>query len=145
MKDVSGDTVDRSGRCLCGAVTVRAKAMPKDVGACHCTMCRRWGGGPFVEAPCGPDVDFTGEEHIAIYSSSEWAERGFCRQCGTHLFYRLKQTRGHHLPLGLFDSDDELTMTLQVFVDERPTYYTFANETEEMTGAEVFAKFGGAD
>lgn len=136
-------TVDRTGRCLCGAVSVRAKAMPTEIGACHCSMCRRWGGGPFVEAPCGTDVEFGGQDHISVYDSSEWAERGFCRECGTHLFYRLKPTGGHHLPMGLFDIDDELKMTLQVFVDERPGYYEFANDTEEMTGAEVFAKFGG--
>ena len=35
-------------------------------------------------------------------------------------------------------------MTHQVFVDERPSYYEFANKTDDMTGAEVFAKYGGS-
>jgi len=30
----------------------------------------------------------------------------------------------------------------QVFIDEKPSMYRFANETEDMTGAEVFAKYG---
>ena len=29
----------------------------------------------------------------------------------------------------------------QIFIDEKPDWYTFANETENMTGAEVFAMY----
>ena len=29
----------------------------------------------------------------------------------------------------------------QVFIDEKPDYYSFANETKNMTGAEIFAQF----
>jgi hypothetical protein len=29
----------------------------------------------------------------------------------------------------------------QVFIDEKPSYYCFPNETENLTGAEVFAKY----
>ena len=25
--------------------------------------------------------------------SSAWAERGFCKNCGSHLFYRLKENK----------------------------------------------------
>jgi hypothetical protein len=30
----------------------------------------------------------------------------------------------------------------QVFIDEKPGFYCFANETHTMTGAELFAQFG---
>jgi hypothetical protein len=29
----------------------------------------------------------------------------------------------------------------QVFIEEKPEYYCFSNETQNMTGAEVFAMF----
>ncbi len=29
----------------------------------------------------------------------------------------------------------------QIFIDEKPSFYCFANETNKMTGAEVFAKY----
>jgi hypothetical protein len=29
----------------------------------------------------------------------------------------------------------------QIFIDEKPGYYEFANKTHNMTGAEVFAAF----
>tara|TARA_R110002033_G_scaffold145020_1_gene182861 strand:+ start:2845 stop:3033 length:189 start_codon:yes stop_codon:yes gene_type:complete len=38
----------RQGHCLCGAITITATQAVSHVDACHCRMCRRWGGGPFV-------------------------------------------------------------------------------------------------
>lgn len=131
----------RTGRCLCGSVTFVAKDADSSVGACHCTMCRHWGGGPFMEVDCGSQVQFEGSEFITVYSSSDWAERGFCRKCGSNLFYRLKHNNQHQIPPGLFDEDSGLVFNHQVFVDERPEYYEFANETSEMTGPEVYAKY----
>lgn len=129
------------GHCLCGAVRLTATKAGNRVGACHCGMCRRWGGGPFMEVDCGADVVIDGEQHISIFDSSKWAERGFCRECGTHLFYRLKEARQHMIPVGLLDEDKSRVFETQVFVDERPDYYRFANKTEELTGAQLFAKY----
>ena len=137
------DTIEATGRCLCGAVEITAKAMPTSVGACHCSMCRTWGGGPLMAVDCGDEVAFSGQENIGTYSSSDWAERGFCTQCGTHLFYRLKQGNNHFMPVGLFDAESKLHFEHQVFIDEKPAYYAFANETKNLTGAEVFALYSG--
>lgn len=135
------ETTERKGRCLCGEVTVVAASSSNEVHACHCEMCRRWGGGPFMEIDCGSDVQFSGEAQISVFSSSEWAERGFCRQCGTHLFYRLKATGEHMITVGLFAADAKLAFTKQVFIDEKPAYYGFSNETTEMTGEQLFALY----
>ncbi len=134
-----------NGKCLCGAVEVVASQASSDVGACHCGSCRRWGGGPFLEVNCGAEVEFRGEDHVAVYNSSDWAERGFCRQCGTHLFYRLKDSRQHMIPVGLLDDDADRNFTMQVFIDEKPPYYRFENQTEELTGAELFARYAPPD
>lgn len=136
---------ERHGHCLCGAVRITAKDASTDVGACHCSMCRRWGGGPFMEINCGNTVEIQGEDHIAVYDSSDWAERGFCRTCGTHLFYRLKDTQEHMIPVGLFEEDAGLTLALQVFIDQKPPYYGFDKKTAVMTAAEIFAMFGGGE
>lgn len=139
------DAVERRGQCLCGKVTVTAKRASNDVGACHCDMCRRWGGGPFMEINCGTDIEFDGEEDVAIYGSSDWAERGFCRNCGTHLFYRLKGSGEHMVPVGLFEIGDNLEFKSQVFIDEKPGYYEFANKTKDFTAAEIIAMFSAPD
>jgi hypothetical protein len=104
-------------------------------------MCRRWSGGPLLALDCGSEVSFEGVEHISVFNSSAWAERGFCKQCGTHLFYRLKQNNQHIVPVGLFDDLGNLEFDHQIFIDEKPEFYDFANETHKMTGAEVFAKY----
>jgi hypothetical protein len=139
------ETMDATGRCLCGAVTVSATAVPTSVGACHCSMCRTWTGGPLMVIDCGDRVRFEGAEHIATYASSDWAERGFCRRCGTHLFYRLKHNRQHFIPAGLLQASAPLHFDHEVFVDEKPAYYRFAGHTHQLTGAQVMARFAGPD
>lgn len=136
------ETTERRGRCLCGAVRITVRAAESNVGACHCDMCRRWGGGPFMEVRCGADVAFEGADHVSVFASSPWAERGFCRTCGTHLFYRFKKTGDHHIPVGLLEGDAGLVFDHQVFIDEKPPYYSFANETQTLTGAEIAAMYG---
>jgi hypothetical protein len=130
-----------TGSCLCKAVSISAKAMSHKVGACHCSMCQTWAGGPLMMVDCGHDVSFQGEENIAVFNSSEWAERGFCKQCGSHLFYRLKDRNQYFMPAGIFESVEPFILDQQIFIEEKPEYYCFANETENMTGAEVFAMF----
>jgi len=139
------DVTERGGHCLCGAIHITAKHASNKVGACHCSMCRRWCGGPLLEVDCGSDVIIDGEEHMTVFDSSEWAERAFCSKCGTNLFYRLKGTQQHQILVGLFDSSENLAFDLQVFTDEKPSFYSFAEKTDMMTGAEVIAKFGGGD
>lgn len=135
------DKFQATGSCLCGAVTITANNVSKSVGACHCDMCRKWGGGPLLAVDCGTDVSFAGDENIAVFSSSEWAERGFCKTCGSNLFYRIKQNQQYIMPAGLFGDDQTFVFDHQIFIDEKPEYYQFANDTKNMTGAEVFAKF----
>ncbi len=129
------------GHCLCGKVKITANTMGHSVGACHCRMCRRWTGGPLMAVDCGSDVVFEGNENIKKYESSAWAERGFCTNCGNHLFYRLKESNQYMMPVGIFENDENLVFDHQIFIDEKPDYYCFSNETHNMTGAEVFAKY----
>lgn len=98
-----------------------------------------------MELACGSAVSFSGEENISVFDSSAWAERGFCKNCGTHLFYRLKESGQHMIPVGVFGDDENLKFDSQVFIDEKPSFYSFANKTNEMTGAELFAKYAPPD
>ena len=90
---------------------------------------------------CGTDVDFEDVETLSVYNSSEWAERGFCSTCGTHLFYRVKESGQYFIPAGVLDRESDCTLSGQVFIDEKPGYYSFANKTHDMTGAELFEMF----
>lgn len=132
-----------SSKCLCGAVELEIELSNTEIAACHCSMCRKWSGGPMLAIDSGELKSISNESLVSRYPSSEWAERGFCSQCGTHLFYFLKPANQYHFPIGLLDTDSNFTMTHQIFIDEKPDYYGFSNETENMTGAEVFALFAG--
>ncbi|MNP67224.1 Glutathione-dependent formaldehyde-activating enzyme [compost metagenome] len=76
-----------------------------------------------------------------IYDSSEWAQRCFCGTCGTHLLYRLKNGQFDSVSVGVLEGNTDWVFDLQVYIDEKPTYYCFANDTKTMTSAEVEALF----
>ena len=130
------------GNCLCGAVRVRIAPREPHIDACHCSMCGRWGGGPALSLRLVTDPEIEGTEHIARYHSSDWAERGFCRKCGTHLFYFYAPKAGYSFQAGLFDGARGFDLVEEIFIDEKPDYYDFAGERERMTGPEVMAKAG---
>jgi hypothetical protein len=127
--------------CLCGAVKITAEDIDPKFTVCHCQSCRVWGGGPFFAVKCGAKVKIEGGDNVKMYDSSAWASRGFCTECGTHLFYKLKESGEYNMPLGLFSNLEGLEMDVQYFSDMRPDYYCFSNETQEMTAAEIMAYF----
>jgi len=133
-----------SGTCLCGSITLSTQSLPEHVGACHCSICSTWGGGPLFAVNCRDDVIIDDESKLKRFASSAWAERGFCSQCGTHLFCRLKPSNTYLVPAGLFDKA-KLEFNHQIYIDEKPSYYNFANTTRNMTGAEVAAQFANND
>jgi hypothetical protein len=135
----------KQGGCLCGAVRFTASPKDHEVGACHCSMCRKWTGGPFMVIDCSDTVKVENDSNLGVYRSSEWAERCFCKKCGSVLFYRLVQNGNSYASAEAFDDRAGYALTSQVFIDEKPAYYDFANKTHNMTGAEVFAAFAPPD
>lgn len=138
------------GRCLCGAVRFEAEPAEAHSHACHCGMCRRWSGLAFVGVAVRPEaIRFEGEEAIATYRSSDWAERAWCRTCGTHLFYRVTApgpTQGvRYLTLGLFDEPDAFPLTRELYIDRKPAAFAFAGERSRLTQAQTEALFAGSD
>ncbi len=129
-----------NGQCLCGAVHITAPDV-REIGACHCGMCRRWSGGPFLALHAGKGTRLSGDDHITVYQSSEWAERAFCKTCGTHLYFKLKSSDEYFIPPGLFDTQD-FEIASQIYIDKKPPYYDFANDTPTLTEQEVIEKFG---
>lgn len=131
-----------TGGCLCGAVRYSATLKGRDVSACHCRMCLRWAGGPFMAVEVAQDLVFENAWEIAAYRSSEWAERGFCRRCGTALFWRMLDGSDTALCAGTIDDQAGLTLATEIFIDEKPGYYDFANPTTRLTGQQVIEMYG---
>ncbi len=91
-----------------------------------------------MAAPCKA-AKFDGP--VTHYASSEHAERGFCATCGTHLFFYARTAGIYAVPIGLFDDQTGLPFRAEIYVDRKPDYYAFSNETKQITGAEFEAKF----
>ncbi|WP_299619636.1 GFA family protein [uncultured Tateyamaria sp.] len=138
--------MSKTGSCVCGAVRLTVTSPVEETGACHCGMCRKWSGGVFlgVRVPAG-GLEITGEDAMRVYTSSPWAERAFCSNCGSSLFYRVTAQgpmQGEvHIGLGVLDKADGVPLTGELYSDLKPDGYSFAQETHKMTAAEVEAMF----
>ena len=117
-----------SGGCLCGGVRYRVDGRLDDVGACHCSQCRRTTGHYFVSTTCDRSaLAFKADETLAWYRSSPGARRGFCSRCGSSLFWeRLGEDRIDILA-GTLDQPTGLTMTDHIYVADKGDYYEIAD------------------
>ena len=127
----------KTGQCLCGAATVTAEPFGT-FQACHCETCRRWSGGPWMAVPC-KSATFQGP--IGRYRSSEHADRGFCSQCGTTLFFHARTADIYAVSRDVFDDPSDLPFAAEIYIDEKPDLYAFAGQRKCLTGAEFQAKF----
>ena len=84
--------VSYTGSCLCGDVKYSLSGKQEDihgVTACHCQQCRKWAGHHWASIH-GPLSGFEithGEASVKWYKSSDMARRGFCKTCGSSLFW----------------------------------------------------------
>ncbi|MBV1869216.1 MAG: GFA family protein [Marinosulfonomonas sp.] len=137
--------VDKTGQCLCGAVSFIAVDMSDSFSICHCKMCQRWAGSAFkgVSAPTDK-LTVSGSENVGVFKSSDWGERAHCTKCGSVLWYRLTDgpyIGGTSLAIGLLDDSDGLTVSREYFVDYKNSADVLPDSRQQMTEAEVMAMF----
>jgi hypothetical protein len=95
------EAMSLTGGCLCGAIRYVANGTPYHVSHCHCSMCRRASGAPFVSWFSLRSKELTWAQGAPKwYRSSKKAQRAFCADCGTALTYQR------------FDRPDELDITI---------------------------------
>lgn len=109
--------------------------------ACHCGMCRRWTGGPLMYFDTEGAPAITGREFVGVYRSSETGERGFCTRCGSVLFWKVAGEERYTFTAGSLDDARGFTFKRQIFIEDKPPFYDFANETEKLTGAEAMTSY----
>ena len=132
------------GQCLCGGVSFEVTKTGA-IDVCHCRICQRWTGGVFIEMDVeDTDLHFTSERTLAWYDSSDWARRGFCKTCGSSLFYRMKQAGASWSVLaGTLDLPPGQSIRQEIFVDQKPDHYDLAGDRPRLTTAETLARFKG--
>lgn len=86
-------------------------------------------------------VTFQPTKTLAIYESSEWAERGFCISCGSSIFWRLvaegEMEGVFSIAAGALDDMSGLAFDAEVYIDHKPDSYAFAGERDRLTETEV--------
>ena len=132
---------EQIGKCQCGAVQFRLAEVPREVTVCHCTMCRKLNGGlPPAAASISRPV-FDADDSLKWRQSSPWAQRGFCAECGTQLFWRMvgeNEDDQWGMFVGALENPPPLKIARHIFVDEKPDFYDFADNAPHLTGAEWF-------
>lgn len=113
-----------TGGCLCGAVRYRATGPLEDIVACHCTQCRRQ-TGHFSADTSVPLEHFQLDREAALtwYRSSDDAERGFCRVCGSVLFWKPRSEPRMCISAGSLDGPTGLTIARHIFCKDKGDYY----------------------
>jgi hypothetical protein len=83
------------GGCYCGSVRYRIDGSPYDETTCHCSICRRTTGAPFVSWFTVSERDFSVTAGAPTrFSSSEHGTRSFCTRCGTQLTFQSSRAPG---------------------------------------------------
>lgn len=122
-----------SGACLCGAVAFEATLDRDHADACHCGQCRRWSGNYWASV----NVEFAslrfpkGEASLAWYESSKLVRRGFCRTCGSALFWHAHRHKDYAhriaLAVGALDPPTGVKISEHIFVADKGDYYEIAD------------------
>lgn len=112
-------------------------------------MCRRWSGGRWIGVHIEmQDLQLSGAEEIATFKSSDWAERAFCKKCGSNIWYRVTEgpyASGVSIGVGLLDDTDEMKLAREFYVDRQTGAYEFPADRIQMTEAEVIALFAPSE
>ncbi|MGR3662799.1 MAG: GFA family protein [Paracoccaceae bacterium] len=133
--------VNKTGRCMCGAVSFTASDVPTEFSSCYCKTCLRWVGNAYkgVNVPT-ENIVFTGSENIRTFASSAFAERANCSKCGSAIWWKL--TAGPYvgktsLSLGLLDDTDGMVLTSELFVDCKNSTDEVPEGISQMTSEEA--------
>lgn len=120
------------GRCLCGAVRFEVTGELAAPDACHCTNCRRWSGHYWASTDVPRDrVTIEGLDGVAWFQSSEKVRRGFCRTCGSVLFFDPPARDWIAIAMGAFDSPTGTRLHKHIFVADQGDYYDIGDDGAE--------------
>lgn len=113
-----------TGACLCGKVTFRVAGPMREVVYCHCGQCRRQTGLYYASTNAAEaDLTLDGADNITWYESSEHGRRGFCRHCGSALFWKYQGLDHISIQAGSLDKPTRLTPGYHIFCADKGDFY----------------------
>jgi hypothetical protein len=125
-----------AGRCECGAVRFTVAGPMREVVNCHCGQCRRFHGHIGAYTNCAlADLSFAEQRGLRWYQSSSVARRGFCRECGSSLFWRRIDSETISVAAGCLDAPTGLRTVRHIFTAHRGDYYEIADGLEQVANS----------
>lgn len=113
-----------SGHCLCGDVSYTISGSLRPIMYCHCEQCRRSSGHFVAATACRrSQLSFVSDTGLAWYRSSPEAKRGFCRSCGSSLFWAPDHGRYWSIWAGSLDRPTGLKASAHIYVHMASDYY----------------------
>ena len=126
----------RKGGCLCGAVRFSTTGANRGVVYCHCSQCRKQSGHVYAATDAkDATLRIEGRENITWYAASDFAKRGFCRTCGSVLFWKRDGADVTAIMAGSFDAPSELQAEAHIFVADKGDYYEIADGLPQYEGS----------
>ena len=126
----------KKGSCMCGEIKFECKGTPFSFSLCHCKMCRKFSGGPHGAFMGVKVEDFTytvGESLVKVFTSSDWAKRSFCSQCGSSLMYLYNDWPDKYfVSAGLFDDDPGIKPQKHIFVKDKASWFDIKDDLEQI-------------
>ena len=138
-----------AGSCLCGAVTFEVTGSLRPVINCHCGQCRKW-TGHYVAATAAWKQDLhVHDSCVALtwYRSSDQAQRGFCKKCGSSLFWQRDDADTITILAGSIDGRTGLATKAEIYIDDKGDYYNLEFpqvDTFKQSGHNVRLSRGGS-
>jgi hypothetical protein len=129
-----------SGSCMCGCVRYEACGKFRDIVGCHCTECRKSSGHYSAATSVRPDdIKFLNSAGLAWYRSSALAQRGFCRECGSTLFWKPDSGDRLSIFVGTVDGAIDFPLSAHIYLAEKGSYYEITDDAEQhlTTGADL--------
>jgi hypothetical protein len=123
------------GGCLCGALRFEVRGPLREVVNCHCGQCRKFHGhfGAYTSA-AAKDISVTGYRHLKWYRSSNFARRGFCKECGSSLFWERLKSGTISIAAGTLEAPTRLKTIQHIFVDHMGDYYKIGDKLKRSPG-----------
>ena len=117
------NTAIRSGGCHCGAVRYQVSGPLRDIVACHCRECQRVNGSVGAHSRTSNDhLNVIEQRGLSWYRISDKARRGFCRECGSPLFWQSDGQPSTGIVVGSLDDTSDLKMLGHIFVAEKASH-----------------------
>lgn len=112
------------GACLCGSISYKVAGPLRPVVACHCDQCRRTSGHHVAATSAKrSDLQISGEEFVTWFTSSPGIRRGFCRSCGSNLFWDNRARSSISIMAGTLDNPTKLTLVSHIYTGSKGNYY----------------------